>query len=48
MDRVTIINMILFGFFGFYSSYLGYSFKTKEFWIIIAIMVAVQINNRIP
>ena len=41
------INIIVFGFVCGYMGYLGYSFKTLPFWIVLAGLVVIQINNTI-
>ena len=45
MNRYMILNMILFGFLGFFLSFSGFDFRTLEFYVIMAITILIQING---
>lgn len=43
-----ILQILVFGSFGFYLGYLGHDIKTKEFWFLLIFIVLGQIIAGLP
>lgn len=43
--RVVLVNALCGGILGGFLSYLGYSYKTWQFWVVFGIVIIIMSNN---